>query len=204
LLGIVKSGGAVAAALALVVAAPAAAQLHSEGFKFLEAVEKKKGDEAIKMLSAPGSTIINARDVATNRTALHIVVERHDLTWLNFLLAKGADPNLADNRGVTPLLLACRLGFIEAVPALVKARARVDAANSAGETPLIFAVHSGNLDLVRALLKAGADPDRADNSGRTARDYARVERAQSTIVAELESNTKQAKARGGDAYGPSL
>lgn len=200
-----KRGWLGIAALATVaLAAPAGAQqARSEGSKFLQAVDKKESQTVIDMLAAPGSTIINSRDLTTNRTGLHIVVERRDEAWVKFLLARGADPNLADSKGVTPLLLAVRIGFMPGVEALVAAHARVDEENQAGETPLISAVHSRNLDLVRVLLKAGADPAHADSSGRTARDYARLEGPQTTVLAELDRNAKP-RSSGGDTYGPSL
>jgi ankyrin repeat protein len=182
---------------------PAAAQSYSDGHKFLEAVEKKKSEEVTDMLAATGgSVLINSRDLASNRTALHIVVQRRDETWLNWLLRRGANPNISDNKGVSPLLLACRLGFIPGVEALVKATAGVDEPSSAGETPLIYAVHSRNIPLMRVLLEAGANPDRADNSGRTARDYAKLD--QGTLLAEIERNAKNTRTASSRNYGPSL
>ena len=192
-----------AVALALGATAPAAAQ-YSAGYKFLQAVDKKEGDKIIDMLSK-SDTLINARDITTGRTALHIVIDRRDETWLAFLLARGADPNLEDNKGVSPLLLACRIGLLSAVPLLVKAGARIDEANETGETPLISAVQTRNVALVTTLLKAGADPDKGDSSGRTARDYAKLEGAQSPVLVALERDAKPAsQRRGGDSYGPSL
>jgi hypothetical protein len=52
--------------------------------------------------TCPGASIINTRDV-TSGEALHIVIKRGDETYLRFLLQKGADPNLRDGRGNTPL-----------------------------------------------------------------------------------------------------
>jgi len=205
--GIGKSGrigltALAALAVALGTAQPAAAQ-YSAGYKFLQAVDKKEGTQIIDML-AKSSTLINSRDISTGRTALHIVIDRRDQTWLDFLLAKGADPNLADNKGTSPLLLACRIGLLSAVPALVKAGARVDEASSTGETPLISAVQTRNVALLSTLLKAGADPDKADNSGRTARDYAKLEGAQSPVMVALQRDAKPPSQRGaGGSYGPS-
>jgi len=202
--------GAAALLLALaapfVLAGPTAAQNYSDGYKFLQAVEKKDGTAAMELLDAPGSTVINARDVANGRTALHIAVERRDMTWVNFLTQRHANPNLADNRGVTPLMRATQLGFHEGIAALVKAGARVDEPNSAGETPLISAVHRRDIPLMRVLLEAGANPDRTDNSGRSARDYAMLEGAQSSVMAEIERSAKDQGGRNGPAevYGPSL
>lgn len=202
-----KALAAVMAAGLLAVGAPLVAQSYNTpAVKFLQAVDKKDGTAATQMLEQAGSTIVNARELGTNRTGLHIVVARRDETWLMFLLQRGADPNLADNRGVTPLLLACRMGFVTGVEALVKNGARVDESNATGETPLISAVLGKNLALVRVLLAAGADPGRADSSGRSAADYARLEGSQSTIAMELERGIAAARARRaeGGTYGPSL
>ena len=204
------AGGVAAALLALsapvILAGPAAAQNYSDGYKFLQAVEKKDGKAAIELLDAPGSTVINSRDVSNGRTALHIAVERRDLTWLNFLTQRHANPNLADNRGVSPLMRATQLGFHEGIASLVKAGARVDEPNAAGETPLISAVLRRDTALMRVLLQAGANPDRTDNSGRSARDYAKLEGAQSTVMEEIErSATKTGGSEASaEVYGPSL
>ena len=194
-----------AAAAAFSFAVPASAQMYSDGYKFMEAVKNKEGTEAQELLDKPGSTVVNARDISNGRTALHLVVERRDLTWIKWLAQEGANPNIADNNGVTPLILATQLGFIEGVDALIKAGAQVDVANKSGETPLIFGVHSRNRDLMEALLKAGADPDRRDNSGRSARDYAVERGADPRMVEAIAEHAKPASEReGAKVYGPSF
>ena len=189
----------------LALASPAAAQMYSDGYKFLKAVEDKEGEEVTNMLDEPGSTVVNARDITNGRTALHIVVDRRDSTWLSFLLGKGANPNIADNAGNYPLTSAIRLSFVEGVELLLKAGARVDVANSAGETPLISAIHARNTALIRVLLEAGADPDRYDNSGRSARDYARLGPDSTNLLAVIERSEKPESERvGAGTYGPSF
>jgi ankyrin repeat protein len=192
-------------AAAVLTASPAQAQF-SAGFKFLEAVRKKDGNTVEQALSEPGTTIVNTRDVTTGQTALHIVTQRRDLTWMTFLIAKGANVNARDSRGVTPLQLASNLGFIEGIELLVQNRAQVDDPNDAGETPLISAVHRRDLAMMRILLKAGADPDRKDNSGRSARDYAMLEGRTGSLVSEIEASAKPRgqRAGGGAVYGPSF
>ncbi len=164
----------------------------SDSYKFLEAVKKKESTDVTAALDEPGTTIINTRDVSTGQSALHIVVARRDRTWMAFLIGKGANVNIRDFKGVTPLVLACNLNFVEGVELLIEKGARVDEANQAGETPLITAVHNRNVALMRMLLKAGANPDRADNSGRSARDYATLEGRGSTCSARSKTNAKRA------------
>lgn len=190
---------------AVLTASPAQAQF-SAGWKFLEAVRKKDGTKVEEALNEPGSTIVNTRDVTTGRTALHIVTERRDLTWMSFLIGRGANVNLRDAQGVTPLQLASNLGFIEGMELLVQSKARIDDPNDAGETPLISAVHRRNTAMARLLLQAGADPDRKDNSGRSARDYATLDGAAGGMLAEIQANAKPASQRPGSGrvYGPSF
>ena len=188
--------------------APVAAQNYSDGYKFLEAVDEKDIAEVEKLLGKPGSTLINSRDITNGRTGLHIAAARRDIVWLVFLANKGANPNIADNRGVTPLMLASQLGFFEGVDALIKAGARVDEPNEAGETPLITAVHRRDTQMMRVLLQAGANPDRSDNSGRSAREYAQLEGSNSRTLAEIDrsarSDGKSDSKSSGEVYGPSF
>lgn len=193
----------VAASLAAFgLAVPAGAQLYSEGYQFLQAVKNREGDDATEMLNQPGSTIVNSRDLTSGETGLHITVERRDLTWTQFLLQEGANPNIADNRGRTPLIAAVEIGFVEGVEALVEAGARMDIANETGETPLIAAVHARNIELIEVLVSAGADPDRADNAGRSARDYADMPGVSARVLNAIEANESDDDDGENRIYGP--
>lgn len=188
---------------AIVLAGPAQAQF-SDGYKFLEAVKKLDGSKVTDMLADP-SISVNTRDVTSGQTALHIVVQKRNAIWVQFLIQNGANPNIADVRGQTPLMLAVTLGFVEGADALLNGGARVDTANDTGETPLISAVHRRDLPLIRLLLKAGANPDRADNSGRSARDYASLDGRSNPVLGEIEGSARARSGAGGaKSFGPSL
>jgi len=187
------------------LAPPAAAQFYSEGYEFLKAVRDRDGDAVTEMLNEPGTTVINARDITTGETGLHIAASRRDALWVRFLLQKGADPNIRDNKGLTPLQIAATLGEVEAVEELIKRGAQVDVADSQGETPLIAAVHQRNVPMVRRLLAQGASPDRNDNSGRSARDYMELQRGNSLMRAEFEAADDARGDEGtNEQYGPSF
>lgn len=195
--------GAVLPVLAGTLALPGSAQAQagfSDGYKFLEAVKKKDGAAVESALLDPSSRVVNAKDVTTGETALHIVTQRRDLTWLNYLIAHGANVNAADDHGRTPLEIAVNRGWREGAEFLLQKNASPDISNDAGETPLIFAVHRNDLQLVKALLAAGANPDRADNSGRSARDYAQLRGKGNAMAAVMETHKKNGEAKA--VYGP--
>ena len=189
---------------AAIVATTIAAQGFSDGFEFLKAIKDRDVDVATECLNEPGNTIVNSRDVTTGETGLHIVVARRDILWVRFLLQRGANPNIRDNKGVAPLQLAAGLGFIEAVEELVERGAEIDVTDRSGETPLIAAVHKRDIPIIRRLLAQGANPDHYDNSGRSARDYVNLLNGNAAILAELQRADEEREANGntGESYGP--
>jgi ankyrin repeat protein len=177
------------------VAPPASAQLgQSDGYKFLQSVKDAKNDEVIAALEKPGVTMVNTRDRSTGEGAIHIVVRRGDMAYLNYLLSKGADANLKDDKGETGMMLAARLGREEMIDALVKAGGDVNLANSSGETPLIIAVQRRDQPMVRSLLDLGADPDQADHlQGFSARAYAHQDTRSPSIAQLIDATPKKAR-----------
>lgn len=77
------------------------------------------------------------------------------------LLARGFDPNTADERGQRPLYLALRGGSFKAAELLLEhPQIRIDAVNAVGETALMMAALKGQVDWMQRLLARGAKPDR--------------------------------------------
>lgn len=180
------------------------AQQFSDSYTFLKAVSDRDGAKATEILGKPGSTIINARDPRTGQGGLHIVVERRDSAWLQFLLAKGANPNVTDGQGTTPLMLATRLRFLDGAQILLDNGAQVDKANDSGETPLIRAVQIRDLPLIRLLAGRGANPDKADAlAGLSARDYA-IRDGRSQAILDILDSAKSSSAKRGPVQGPTF
>ncbi|WP_189338576.1 ankyrin repeat domain-containing protein [Sphingobium sp. SCG-1] len=184
---------------------PSVAQAQfSDSFNFLKAVKDRDGDKATKLIEKPGGTVVNTRDLKNGETALHIVVARRDLTWLNFILAKGGKPDLANNAGDTPLMLATQLRWADGVSLLLANRASVDKANDNGETPLIRAVQLRDLAMTRLLVAQGANPDKRDAiAGMSARDYAERE-GRATGLTEALAAAKPAKPANSAVQGPTF
>src|SRR3546814_11442523 len=114
---------------------------YAEGYKFLGAVRDAKGQDVTDLLAKPGTTVINSHDRKNGEGALHIVVRRNDPTYVRFLLEHGANPDIRDNQGTTPLMLAVTQNAPGCVAALLNPpagsrRADVNLANGSGKTPL--------------------------------------------------------------------
>lgn len=185
-----------AAILAAMAAGPALAQF-SDSYSFLKAVRDGDPTETQKYLDKPGAPALNSRDPATGETALHILVKRHDTSWLPVMLARGAQTEIRDNNGDTPLMMAATLSDPEAIRLLLDYHANVNTADGQGETPIIVAVQHRDLPTIRLLMASGADPRRADHiTGKSARDYAQEDsRGGATILKMLD----QAKPAAGSA-----
>lgn len=194
---------ALAALTLLLAATPAHAQQFSDSYQFLEAIKKQDGAKVMQILTDTNGGIINAKDRSSGDGALHIVVRQGDSTWLRFLIQKGANPNIQDGRGNTPMMIATEIGFLEGVQILIRYGANVNLANASGETPLIRAVQLRKVELVRILLEGGADPDKTDNvAGHSARDYAKSDpRMPASIVKLLTDAPKVNRA---PVSGPTL
>ena len=174
-------------ALALAAAPAGAQKIGSDGEAFLTALREGNGSKAVSLAEGKGSTVINYRG-DDGESALHVVIRKRNSNWIGFLLANGANPDAADKKGDTPLILAARSGYGEGAAQLLTNRAQVDRANRLGETALIVAVQQRNGPIVSTLLKLGANPDKADHaSGYSARDYAKRDSRSKEMLRLIET-----------------
>ena len=92
------------------------------------------------------------------------------------LLKHGVDPELANDRGQTPLQAVSFKGDRAIAQVLIQGGAGVNGGGPDGKTPLMFAAMFDRLDLVDQLLEQGADPARRTTDGMTAETLARMGR----------------------------
>ena len=72
------------------------------------------------------------------------------------LIAKGADVNIKDNNGRTPLHVACLLGHKDAVELLIAKSADISVKDNKEQTALSLAKEQGHEEIVELLRKHGA------------------------------------------------
>jgi len=121
-----------------------------------------------------------------NASAYTRALQLQDVAVVKLMLAKGADPNAADNgtlplatvmagggggRGgvfgvrASPLRFESERSVEGTVNALVGAGASVTAADRTGNTPLHAAAQSGNVAMIQLLVERGAKLDAKNNGG---------------------------------------
>ena len=95
---------------------------------------------------------------------------------VRMLLDAGANPEICNLRGITPLIFGARYGNLDVCNILLEFGADVDAPDQGieGYTALMWASYDGNFGLVRMLLKAKANPLIKSRNGQTALDMAQA------------------------------
>ena len=122
--------------------------------------------EVLQLLLDYGANV-NAIDNC-NETVLMKAYWNGNTDVINVLLNAGADPNIADFKGVPLIYYAVEGGGSKDVlQAIIDHCADVNATINGNLTPFMKACRMGNADAACLLLKAGADPDFALDDGDT-------------------------------------
>jgi len=113
-------------------------------------------------------------DPSDANASLCAAAERGDVAAMTAALARGAAIESRDDRGWTPLILACKAGALDAVKLLVEKGADVNARSlkKDGNFALIFAVDGGNPGVVKLLLDRGANLNAQSGAGKVTALYA--------------------------------
>ncbi|KAL7287864.1 hypothetical protein TKK_0017929 [Trichogramma kaykai] len=119
---------------------------------------------------------VNARDELGN-TPLLCTLFRRRINLFELLLRNGANPNIANADGWTPLHFMCRKYHDEVLMKIffdinkeIQQTVQIDSQDSWGRTPLHLALDDPDVDktrIIRALMKRGANPNLADTQGST-------------------------------------
>jgi ankyrin repeat protein len=89
-------------------------------------------------------------------------------TTVEFLLTRGADPNLKDDIGRTMLHRAAAMNRVNLIEILLKHGANIDATTATRMSPLMYAAQRGSCEAVELLLRRGADANIVNDFGKTA------------------------------------
>ncbi|WP_341816915.1 ankyrin repeat domain-containing protein [Wolbachia endosymbiont (group A) of Agelastica alni] len=135
-----------------------------------------------------------------NRSLLNAVKKR-DISEITDLLNRGADVNVKNNRGDTPLHLVARNGHLEVVEKLIENGANVNEKDIHGETPLHRAAEKGRLEVVEKLIENGANVNEKDIHGETPLHRA-AEKGRLEVVEKLIENGANVNEKGDNENTP--
>lgn len=122
------------------------------------------------------------------------VIRTNDLTTLRKMIGGGANVNVKDRHGATPLMYAAEVGSADAVKMLLAAGADAKAKNAFDATALMWGV--ANIEKVRLLVEAGADVNARSKQGMTPLLIAASNAGSIDIVRYLMSKGANAKDMG--------
>jgi serine/threonine-protein phosphatase 6 regulatory ankyrin repeat subunit B len=124
----------------------------------------------IALLAKYGADINQYIYDAQKVTPLHYAAASRPLAMIDALIKAGANVNLQDINGFTPLIIAAKMHpeSYKIVSLLLKAKADVNVSDGAGNTALAAAARSNeDRGVVLALIQAGADVNAKNNMGDT-------------------------------------
>ncbi|XP_072341511.1 inactive serine/threonine-protein kinase TEX14-like [Scyliorhinus torazame] len=114
----------------------------------------------------------SAKDLDATPARLHRYARRGQLRKMRKLLVKGADPDVPNTAGQSPLFMAALLGHANLVEPLLRSGANPNLRCFDGSTAIHAAAFSCLTKLLSTLLDAGGDLRLHDNRGRSPEDWA--------------------------------
>ena len=142
---------------------------------------------------------VNLRDARSGTTALEHAVRNGNREMVQLLLYRGADVNLSDEGGSTPLMQLGEDATVDMVWDLINAGARINQKTYYGHTALMSAASRNNSDILKVLLEAGADVNAANEDGTTplmiAASDGRVNNVRLLILAGVNIDSRDSEGR---------
>jgi Ankyrin repeats (3 copies) len=166
-------------------------QIVNPSFSDLDAAVEQEDIARITELISRDHNV-NQRELLGESTVLYQAAAGRKLRSMQALLKLGADPNIPDLWGGTPLRIAVLADSKASVELLIGAGAKIDHADENGVTPLMMAADMDRVAILELLLQAGANPNLKAANGKTAVMFAR-DAGHTQAVAILERQIHSAK-----------
>lgn len=172
-----------------------------EAQALLAAAQNKDEPKVAALLEAGVPANVRGQDT---RTPLMHSCRLQDAATAKTLLAHGADPNLRNGFGYSPLGTASTLGAIPIIELLInnKPPADLESRTAEGMTPLLLAAQGGHVEAVKILVKAGADVEARGRDGRGAVHWFARQGLKDGIEWLIKEGKADTELRNRDGYTP--
>jgi ankyrin repeat protein len=161
---------------------PAQQMVGQQGDLLYQSLQRNYWDLAAIFIDKGNEDLNSVTNTIHGVPPLHYYSRIEQLAVMKFLHSKGANPNLYDMDGMSPIHYASLEGKQKAVELLLIFGADINAASLQpskkvymqqwGATPLVMATSMGHVELVKFLVKQGADIEAKDQQGRTSLFFA--------------------------------
>lgn len=164
--------------------------LNQKGITPLYSASEKGHLQIVKMLVDQYGANVNFQIPVSSScchgwTALMIAAAEGHKDVVQYLLSKGANPNLRNQYGRTALMFPVNYGYLEIAKLLIDKGADPNAVDENGRGMVIVATEKNHPGVLKLLLTAGAKADVKNSEGKTALQIAET-RGHSEIVQILK------------------
>ncbi|MCI0763844.1 ankyrin repeat domain-containing protein [Bacillus sp. TL12] len=108
------------------------------------------------------------KEIKSMEKQLLTAVEQRETATVLSLIQQGANINVTDSQGRTPVMVATYVNDIKTARALIKAGADVNIQDKMKNTPFLYAGAEGYLEILKLTIDVGANPTLTNRYGGTA------------------------------------
>jgi len=119
--------------------------------------QQRNHDLVRRLLNSDDMKNVDVANRVTGDTALMVAAEVGDDIIVEVLLARGADPNIKNKRGVFPLYIAAQNGHIGICKLLLDKGAEIDEITHANKTSLWASCYFAKIDTAKYLMSRNAN-----------------------------------------------
>ncbi len=110
-------------------------------------------------------TLVSSGIVAFSHESVFSAVRSGNIDILRWVISKNNNPDIPNSNGITPLMIACNMNFIEGARLLLEKGASLNSKDFQGETPIFYAFY--NTEIMSLLLEKGASLTEENLKGET-------------------------------------
>ncbi|KAJ8009420.1 hypothetical protein DPEC_G00088690 [Dallia pectoralis] len=136
-------------------------------YRLLQYVHKGDRSQIEKMVEMGVEDLINLTEPREGTGVLHLAAVANNADMVSFLLAQGAQPNVQDKRGRSPVMLAAELGHDDSLALLAKNSADMNLLDAEGKGVLFYCIFptKRHMRCLQVALESKADVNNVSLAG---------------------------------------